>query len=109
MDFLQWGVTALFGIIGWLLANKDKKQGEEIAELKNEFKKEVETLYRLHHLDEEKLAEYKLIVAQNHYTQPQVDFRFQQLDNTMREGFKELSADIKDMTKLLQAHLMESK
>lgn len=116
MDFLLWGIAALFSVIGWLLSNKDKKQGEDIAELKAECKKEIDTLYLLHHEDEAKLAELRLMIAQNHYTQPQVDLKLQQTTDAMRDIYKSLSADIKELsidikelTKVFQAHLIGDK
>lgn len=107
MEWIFGGISLLFGVIGYLLSLKDKRQGEEIMEMKTNYKADFENLYRLHHEDEEKLAEYKLVIAQNHYTQPQVDFRFQQLDNTMKDGFKELSVDLKEMTKMLTDHMVK--
>lgn len=106
MEWAFGGVSLLFGVIGYLLSQKDKRQGEEIAEIKATCRADIENLYRLHHADHEKLSEYKLLVAQNHYTQPQIDFKFQQLDNTMREGFRILSADLKEMTRTLTEHMM---
>lgn len=71
------------------------------------YRAEIDQLYRLHHANEKSLADYKLLIAECHYTQPQIDNKFQQLDNTMKGGFCELSADIKALTKTLINHMMD--
>ena len=106
-SYLVFGLGIIFGVIGWLLTNKDKKQGEEIAELKRQHKDDVDTLYKLHHADAAKLQEFELEIARNHYPKPELDQRFSQLDATIKDGFRGLGMDIKEMTRALQKHLEE--
>lgn len=86
----------IFSVIGWLLSNKDKKQGEEIAKL-----------FVLHDDDSKELMRLQLEIARNHYPKSELDVRFAQLDATIKEGFKDLGSDIKEMTKALHDHLKE--
>lgn len=86
----------IFSVIGWLLSNKDKKQGEEITKL-----------FALHEADSRELMQLRLEIARNHYPKSELDVRFAQLDATIKEGFKDLGTDIKEMTKALHDHLKE--
>lgn len=86
----------VFSVIGWLLSNKDKKQGEEITKL-----------FALHDEDSKELMQLRLEIARNHYPKSELDVRFAQLDATIKEGFKDLGTDIKEMTKALHDHLKE--
>lgn len=86
----------VFGAMGWLLSSKDKKQGDDI-----------DTLYSLCHAQQKELSEHKLKIAENHYPKHELDQRFQQLNITLAEGFRGLSSDVKEMTKMMHDHLRE--
>lgn len=95
-EYFIFGLALLFGVIGYLLSRRDAKQAEEI-----------ETLFKLHHADEKQLHNLELEIARNHYPKNELDERFKQLDQTMKDGFGSLGADIKEMVKALNAHLQD--
>lgn len=86
----------VFSIIGWLLSNKDKRQGEEIAKL-----------FLLHDEDSKELRRLEREIDKDHYPKSELDIRFDKFDASVKEGFKSLSADIKELTKTLHDHVKE--
>lgn len=102
------------GVLGYLLKQRDDKQAEELKAGKAAHDKHVEDvkkgftdLYKLHADDVAKLAALEVEIAKNHYPKPELDERFRQLDTTIKEGFRDLGNDIREMTKALQSHLQE--
>lgn len=111
-------IAAVFSVIGWLLSNKDKKQGDEIAELRKQHvadvselrakhEKENDELFKLYHKVKDDLAEFKQKIAENHYPKHELDQRFSQLNETIHEGFNGLSIDIKELVREMNDHLRE--
>lgn len=98
---------AVFSVLWYLLRQKDAKQGDEIAEIRRSHKDDIDTLYKLHHKDAERLTAFELEIAKNHYPKGDLDKRFEQLDITIKAGFTSLGGDIKEMTKALHDHLKE--
>ena len=96
-EIMPWVNSILLLVVAWLLARKDQKQGDDIAQL-----------YALHHDNEKQLADHRLKIAENHYPKPEVDNRFMQLETTIKDGFRSLSTDFKEMTKALHDHLSSS-
>jgi hypothetical protein len=114
----QWILTIFIGIafsiIGWLLANKDKKQGEELtaettAREKSDadIERNVELLFKLLHGLDKELSEFKLEIAKNHYPKHELDQRFAELNLSIKEGFGTLSSELKEMNKSLHSHFKE--
>ena len=95
-ELLLLGVAGIFAVLWYLLRQKDSKQERDISKL-----------YELHHADENKLHDFELEIARNHYPKNELDTRFAQLDATLKEGFKSLGADFKEMAKVLQDHLQQ--
>lgn len=87
-------VTLIATGIGSLLAWKDNKQA-----------KEIEMLFHLHKEDAEKLARLELHVAGNVYQIPTVDAKFDKLETTIKDGFTNISKDIKEMTHVFHEHI----
>ena len=87
-------LSVLVAIVGWLLANKDAKQANEIA-----------LLFKKHDEDSAALAALKLEIAKEHYLKHELDSRFQQLDATFRDGFSCLTSEFKDLARVLIAHV----
>lgn len=87
-------VALLVAVLGWLLANKDAKQANEIA-----------LLFKKHDDDAKALADLKLEIAKEHYLKHELDQRFQQLDATFREGFHGLRAEFKELARVLIDHV----
>ncbi len=73
-------------IVGYLLANKDKQQGDEI----NEIKGHITTLFTKHDLDADALQNLRVQIAAKHYERPELDAKFDKLENTVKDGFNAL-------------------
>lgn len=86
--------SILIGVVGWLLANKDAKQASEI-----------DLLFKKHDADAQALADLKLEIAKEHYLKHELDQRFQQLDTTFRNGFRELGAKFDELSRVLITHI----
>ncbi len=93
-EIYKWGAYALVGLLGWLLSNKDSKQAHEI-----------ELLFQKHDQDAKDLAELKLVIAKEHYIKAELDERFRSLDQTFREGFRELNTQFAALSAALLAHI----
>jgi hypothetical protein len=106
-ELLVLAVGGVFTVLWYLLRQKDAKQGEEISDIRKQHKDDIDLLYKLHNKDVEKLAQLELEIAKNHYPKNELDKRFEQLDATIKDGFKSLGEDIKQMTSALQDHLKE--
>lgn len=98
LETIMAAISGVFAIMWYLLKQKDERQG-----------KDIESLYRMHHEDASKLAVLELEIAKNHYPKHELDERFKQIDTTLKEGFRDLSSDIKHMTKALNDHLQEGR
>lgn len=84
MEYLSIALGVGFSIIGYLLSQKDKKQGDEIDALRREVEKGKSDFINL-----------QLHIAGDHYKAQTIDFKFAQIDVSIKEGFKELREDIK--------------
>ena len=115
-EIMPWVNAILLLVIAYLLSRRDRKQEEEmqalkvactdqITALKVEYSQDFTNLYTLHHTNEAKLSAYQLKIAENHYPKPELDQRFMQLDTTIKDGFKELGSDFKDLTRVLHNHM----
>ena len=93
-ELVTGGLAVLIGVLGWLLSNRDAKQAREI-----------ELLFEKHDEDAKALEALKLEIAKEHYLKHELDSRFHQLDTTFREGFACLSAEFKELTRVLVSHI----
>ena len=85
--------TAFFGILGYLLQQKDAKQEEAIK-----------LLWDKHDVDAKELELLKLQIASQHYVKSELDIKFDRMDNTMKEGFKSIGEEIKELSSTLLNH-----
>lgn len=103
-----WLAAILLGVIfsaaGWLLSNKDKKQGEEIAQLRADLKTETEKreaaeaeLYKLHNIDAQNLLRLELEISKTHHTKDDLNKQLDSLRSTFVDGFKGLGDSIRQM------------
>lgn len=76
-------VTGLVAMVAWFLRSKDEFQGKQIA-----------LLFVKHEEDAKKLAELEVAIAKEHYPKIEVDTRFQRIEDSIKEGVKDLSAKI---------------
>jgi hypothetical protein len=95
-SLLLVGLTAVFGIIGWLLSNKDAKQAEEIK-----------LLFKKHDDDSKELMELRIKIAEQHYQKPELDAKFSDINATLKTGFAGLEASIKEMSKSFLSHVSD--
>lgn len=87
--------------IAYLLNKKDSAQEKEIAELK----RTTELLFKKHDDDVAALNSLQLQIAKEHYLKHELDQRFQSLESTFRQGFDGLSAEFKELSRILIAHV----
>lgn len=124
-EYAIYAFTILFGIIGYLLSRKDAQQEQEILSQKQarevdlkvtqalslqlasgletilHSQKEVQKLFELHDADAASLADLRLHIAAEHYHKKELDTRFEKLDLTFREGFKDLGDRFDKLTTAL--------
>ena len=79
-------MSLLFGVIGYLLSQKDAAQSRQIKDL-----------YDKHTSDEKELTNLKLVVAGEHYRKPEVDSLFAMLRSELREGFQRVETAIHEL------------
>lgn len=83
-------ITALFSVVAWLLQNKDAAQAAQIR-----------LLFEKHDADVQALQELRVQIAAKHYERDELDKKFEKLDTTVREGFKDLSSRIDRLAELM--------
>ncbi len=89
------GLTSLLiGLVGWLLSNKDAKQGHEI-----------ELLFKKHDEDAKALADLRIEIAKEHYLTHELDARFQSLQDTVKEEMRRLGGQFEHLTNILIEHV----
>lgn len=76
MSIAVFGLGLLIGLIGWLLANKDAKQAEEIREL-----------FALHKADSAKLESLQLDIAKNYNPKHEIASLFDGFKLYLNERF----------------------
>jgi len=98
-------VTSVFAVIGYLLSMKDKKQEDEITSLKEVCR----VLFTKHDLDAAALVDLQIKIAEQHYPKSELDAKFGQIEATLKSGFSELNASMKEMSKAFMEHLQGGK
>ena len=86
------------------MSNKDKKQGEEIAQLRADLKDETSKreaaeseLHKLHNIDVQNLLRLELAISKTHHTKEDLDKQLDSLRATFLDGFKGLGDSIRQM------------
>ena len=79
-------LSMLFGVIGWLLSSKDKKQEEQISDL-----------YTVHREDADRLTALQIQIASNHYQKNELDHKIEKLEQSINVGFDKLGNELKDL------------
>lgn len=96
------GLTSLLiGLVGWLLANKDAKQAQEIARQEQE----IALLFRKHDDDAAALAALRVEIAKEHYLKHELDSRFQTLQDTFKDEMRTLGRQFENLTNILIEHV----
>lgn len=93
---LQASILGLLGIVGYFLRQKDAEQARSIA-----------LLFKKHDEDVERLNQFELKIAQNHYVKPELDNRFERLETAIKTSMDGLGNKFDELSKLLIAHLIK--
>ena len=89
-----FALTGLFAALWYLLTQKDAKQ-----------QKDIELLWQKHDYDAKELEMLKLQIASRHYEKNELDNKFYRMEETFREGFKDLGSKFDTLTNaLLKGH-----
>lgn len=94
IDIIDLLVTTIFAILGYLLQQKDAKQG-----------KQIELLFEKHDADATALEALKLKIAEQHYQKAELDRKFNSLECATREGFLDLGKKLDRLSDALLAHI----
>lgn len=78
-DLLKWIINGALVLLWYLLQQKDSQQA-----------KQIELLFKKHDLDSEELQKLKLQIASQHYVKGELDAKFDKLEATFADGFKDL-------------------
>lgn len=81
-------------MVGYLLRQKDEEQAKSIA-----------LLFKKHDEDSERLNKFELKIAQEHYIKPELDVRFEKLENAFKQGFETLGSKFDKLTEILVTHV----
>jgi biopolymer transport protein ExbB/TolQ len=84
----------IFTVLWYLLQNKDAAQERELAQL-----------WIKHDEDAKSLAELKLSIAEGYSKKHELEARFQKLEESMHQGFKEMSSKLDNISNTMLTHL----
>lgn len=104
-ELLQYVITGIFVVVWFLLRQKDAKQQKEFDEYRISQEKIVTKLFELHDKDAKELQDLKLQIAANHYEAKTIDGKFEKLETTFKDGFKELGAKFDKFFSMYTSHL----
>lgn len=91
---LQAALAALIAVVGYLLRQKDEEQAKSIA-----------LLFKKHDEDSERLNRFELRIAQEHYIKPELDNKFEKLENAFKHGFETLGGKFDNLAGVIVAHV----
>ena len=89
-------ITLVFGVLGWLLSNKDAKQADELK-----------LLFKKHDEDVAELTSLRIKIAEQHYQKPELDAKFNDINATLKSGFSGLEVSIREMAKSFMSHVQD--
>ena len=94
-------VTVILFLIGLYLAAKDHAHDSEIKELKMSIRE----LWTADVKDVSDLRDLREVVAGRHYERDELDAKFDKLETTFKDGFKDMGGKFDRMTDAMLAHL----
>lgn len=106
-DFILLGVAGVCTVLWFFVRQRWSKQEQDFAEYKAKQSEETRLLWEMHHKDAGKLIDLELHIAKEHYLRGELDQRFNQLDTTFREGFKEMTREFRTLSEVLIKHIAE--
>ena len=83
-------LTALFGVIGYLLNRKDQSQSAAIK-----------LLFEKHDKDAQDLQDLRVKLAENHYSKHELDDRINRMETAFRDGMKTLNEKLDQVIKMM--------
>lgn len=86
----------IFSVIGWLITDKVKGLQETNR-----------VLFTKLDAANKSIADFRIEIAKEHYPKPELDFRFSQIDLSIRNGFHEMANKFDDLAKALTNHMLE--
>lgn len=99
-------VTGVISLIINSIKQQNAAQQKEIDGMhkelleKNDFVgRQIALLFTKHDDDVERLRQLEMRVGTEHYNKPEIDAKVERIEATLRQGFSEMSADIKAMGK----------
>ena len=87
-------VAGLVAIVWFFLRKKDVDQ-----------EKAIELLFKKHDQDAKDLQEFKLQMAHNHYPKPELDVKFQKIEEAIEKGMDRLGDKFDHLAKALVDHI----
>lgn len=81
---------AIFTVLWYLLRQKDAAQEEAIKKL-----------FQLHDSNAIGLSDLRLQIAQGHYNKDELNVKFDKLDNSFKDGFKQLGDKLEEFNRTL--------
>lgn len=81
--YVELGLTALVVVVWYLLRQKDTTQSEQIK-----------LLFEKHDHDAKALEDLRLEIARSHYERPELDKKFDKLEENFRQGFFKIEAKL---------------
>lgn len=105
MDTITYAslTSILIVLVGWLLANKDTKQGELIVKQDEQ----IAILFKKHDDDAAALAALRVEIAKEHYLKHELDSRFHSLEQAIKESSHTLGLKFDHLAETLVAHLID--
>lgn len=93
-EFILYGLGVLISLLGYFLRTKAAEQSAQIK-----------TLFEKHDSDVVALQELRVQIAAKHYERPELDAKFDRLDETFRQGFNALGAKFDKLSDALTSHI----
>lgn len=97
-------VTGIIALIIHSIKQQNAAQQQQIDQSRAAFlekyefvSKQIALLFTKHDEDVERLRSLEMRVAADHYNKPEIDAKVERIEATLRQGFNEMSADIKAM------------
>lgn len=86
IDIAIAALTALFVVMWWLIRSKVRQ-----IELL------IDTLFKRHDIDVEKLQNFRIEVAGAHYVKPELDAKFDRMEKLFTDSLNSLNTTIRDL------------
>ncbi len=94
MDLMIFALTTIFAVIGFFLRQKDEQQAAQIK-----------LLFEKHDADAQALQELRVQIAAKHYERPELDAKFDKLEQAIKEGFGGMRSDFARLSEILIDHI----